>query len=502
MEDDSTFDIARSVAWAANWAHTGSFERTAHGEAYTEVCVDVKRQPGVVRPSGPKGWKVYSNGHDIVTLKHASTGNTLVILRVHVTRWVAVGPGGERRRINERLPFRAEGTRYTNHFKAQVEHFMGGYGMTVKKCARIAHTTPAIVKAINKERLVRLAGDMTPLHTSAHIAIDEFLIERGHRYCTIVIDADTGELLYLERGKRKEQVYHFFKWVGDDFMRCVKAVAMDMNTNYSSAFADKYPEIEIVYDGFHILKWFNDQVVDSLRRSEAKRLKKEADALSRAGEAVAAAEIESERRLLFGSRWNLLANERTLRAKDAMNVGLNAQAKRAAEINGRDPAEVGHRRQDNAEARRVLLDANASLGCAVRAREELQDTLRLDDASAMRSELERWCDLYSKAGISQLTRFANTIRRRMDGIVSRAHHRISSGILEGTNTLVKNIRRQAFGLVDFDYFGLLIWEQTHRPNSRRRTNKPHPYHRKEKRNVRRLKQTIYRLDLREKKASA
>jgi transposase len=138
-------------------------------------------------------------------------------------------------------------------------------------------------------------------------------------------------------------MYLRLKWVGEDFMCCVKAVAMDMNTNYSSAFADKYPEIEIVYDGFHILKWFNDQVIDSLRRSETKRLKKEADVLSSIGEVAAAAAIESERKLLFGSRWNLLVNERTLRAKDAMNAGLNAQAKRIAKIDGRDPTEVGHR---------------------------------------------------------------------------------------------------------------------------------------------------------------
>jgi len=85
----------------------------------------------------------------------------------------------------------------------------------------------------------------------------------------------------------------------------------------------------------------------------------------------------------------------------------------------------------------------------------------------------------------------------MDGIVSRAEHRISSGILEGTNTLVKSIRRQAFGLVDFDYFGLLIWEQTYRLNRRRRKTSPRPYHRERKRNQRHLKHAICRLELRE-----
>ncbi|MGN0775777.1 MAG: ISL3 family transposase [Candidatus Ventricola sp.] len=497
---DASFDLSQSGSWVVDWGSASRCERRDGDDAYEEYAVDVYEAPGAPRPEAPPGCKVYANGADEVVLKHASTGNTLVLLRVRVRRWVAVGPDGSRRRISAPVPFRDGAHRYTRHFRAQAEHLMAGYGMTVKKCARVMHTTPAIVKDINKSRLRALAGDMMPLHPSRHIAVDEFLIGHGHRYCTIVIDADTGELLYLERGKSKAQVMHFFEWVGEGFMAGVEAVSMDMNANYSAAFRERYPDIEIVYDGFHIIKWFNEQVIDSLRKAEAKKLKKCADDLRRAGDAEGAAEVDAERGMLFGARWNLLANERTLRAKDALNRELNAQAREDAERDGRDPAAVGRRREDNAEARRRLLDANASLNCAVRAREELQDALRLDDPAAMRAELERWCALYSKAGIAQLTRFAGTVARRMDGIVSRARHRISSGILEGTNTLVKNIRRQAFGLVDFDYFGLLLWEQTHRTNRRRRKTPTRPYHRSAKRNRRHVRQTIYRLDLREREA--
>ena len=37
----------------------------------------------------------------------------------------------------------------------------------------------------------------------------------------------TGELLYLEKGKKKKnQLIHFFRWVSDDFMSHVKAIAI------------------------------------------------------------------------------------------------------------------------------------------------------------------------------------------------------------------------------------------------------------------------------------
>lgn len=102
---------------------------------------------------------------------------------------------------------------YTNHFRDNIAFFMSGYGMTLSRCASICHTTPEIVKNVNKERLKSLAGDMRPKHYSSHLAVDEFLIEHGPRYCTIIIDADTRDLLYLDKGK-KEQLIHFFRCAG------------------------------------------------------------------------------------------------------------------------------------------------------------------------------------------------------------------------------------------------------------------------------------------------
>ena len=67
------------------------------------------------------------------------------------------------------------------------------------------------MKEIKKEALAILAGDLKPTHYSRYIAIDEFLLEHPHRYCTIVIDAETGELLYLEKGKSKAQIEGFMR---------------------------------------------------------------------------------------------------------------------------------------------------------------------------------------------------------------------------------------------------------------------------------------------------
>jgi transposase len=373
---------------------------------------------------------------------------------------------------------------------------MTDYGLTIKKCAHTFMTSPKIVKDINKERLEKLCGDMKPRHISRHLAVDEFLIEHGHRYCTIIIDADTGELLYLEKGKKSEQLKHFFEWAGPEFMSHVEAISMDMNTNYSSAVKEIYPNIAITYDSFHIIQWFNKGVIDSIRKAASKSLLKQADKLTKKGNLEEAEYLLGERKLLFGNRFTLLANQKTLEAKDKLNKELNKAAKEEAKLNGRDSSEVGKRREDNAESRAKLLGTSESIATCIKAREELQDILKCDCESLMRDRLKEWSALYSKAGIMQLTKFISTIENRFEGIVSKARFHISSGILEGTNAFIKNLRRSSFGLVDFDYLAYLIWERTHGPNKRRtgshgKGKTPNKYTRQVRRNMKILKATVY-----------
>ena len=495
MQEDSTYLLSESTGWLVDWENP-SFELCTDGRRglrYRKITYTVTKDPGHDWKADLGDGQWYKHSNEVTVLKHMSSGITLVCLEVHYESYVS---RGGRRRRTDAMPFRNGQNGYTNHFRDNISFLMSGYGMTLSRCAAICHTTPAIVKDVNKQRLLSLAGDMRPKHYSRHIAVDEFLIEHGHRYCTIVIDAQTGELLYLEKGKKKEQLLHFFRWVGEDFMSHVVAISMDMNTNYSQAVKDLYPSIAIVYDTFHIIKWFNDQVVDNARRQEANRLRRLAAKLEGGGDHEGAALIEGERKLLFGSRFLLLANERTLDAKDRLNTELNREAKENAIRDGRDPDEVGKRRTDNAEAREAILKSNENLQNAVRAREELQDILSIPSPDVMRESLAEWVKVYSSVGVSQLTRFTRTITSRMEGIISRASFPISSGRIEGVNSFIKALRRSAFGYQDFDYFALLIWEQTHKDLLYGRGGSgrgKRSYSRKSRHNQKRLKQTVFRL---------
>jgi transposase len=114
----------------------------------------------------------------------------------------------------------------------------------------------------------------------------------------VVLDLESGDILWCEEGKRKAQVYNFMEYMGKDWMSHVEAVAMDMNAQYDSAFAERCPPIAVVYDIFHLVKLYNDTVLTAMRRRKQRELDESGD------------------RLYKGSRYIVITDRRKLREKD------------------------------------------------------------------------------------------------------------------------------------------------------------------------------------------
>jgi transposase len=85
--------------------------------------------------------------------------------------------------------------------------------------------------------------------------------------------------------------------------------------------------------------------------------------------------------------------------------------------------------------------------------------------------LKGWLRLAEQSGAEEILKFAKTIRRRIRGLVNHAIHPIASGKLEGTNNLVKTIRRQACGFSDTQYFFWKIMEASRRPYLRYKSHR-------------------------------
>lgn len=65
-------------------------------------------------------------------------------------------------------------------------------------------------------------------------------------------------------------------------------------------------------------------------------------------------------------------------------------------------------------------------------------------------------------GDSHLKWFAKLVRNHLEGIVAHARHRISGGKVEGTNGMIKQLRRAGYGYPDDEYFFLKIFDASRR----------------------------------------
>lgn len=304
------------------------------------------------------------------------------------------------------------------------------------------------VKAIHKEILTKKYthnGELIrPEHFAQHLAIDEFKLHNGYKYATAIIDWDTGHILYLAHGKKKQVVYNFIDHVGQDWISHVEAVACDMNSDFEEAFKEKCPQIDIVYDHFHIIKNFNDKVVAAIRKDEQNRL-------IQAGRKGEAAALKHTKYILTAKRTTLIQKD-----QDARDGKLVAKA---GEIFNRPEVKAHGGNEDKYEA---LLAENKLFLTAELIKEQLDEAYRTHDQVQMCVLIQDIIDICKETENKRFIWFAHLLERHLTGIYTFAKHRISTGKLEGLNNKIKTERRKGYGYPDDEYFFLRLMEASRR----------------------------------------
>ena len=102
------------------------------------------------------------------------------------------------------------------------------------------------------------------------IAIDEIAIKKGHHYMTVVLDYDTGRVVWMGKGRRIATLDVFFGKMPENVRSGIQAVALDMHEPYIQAVAKWCPSADIVFDRFHVVKAFN-KVIDDIRNEEFRK---------------------------------------------------------------------------------------------------------------------------------------------------------------------------------------------------------------------------------------
>ena len=345
---------------------------------------------------------VWAQGGVERTFRTVPVGCKPVLLQFKVPRVQCFACGQV---LQVKLAFADPKKRYTRSFERYVLEL--SRHMTIKDVAEHLQVSWDTVKDIQARSLLRRFGK-PKLHKLKQIAIDEIAVGKGHHYLTVVLNLLSGAVVFVGNGKGVEALQPFWRRVRRARAR-IAAVATDMSPAYTRAVRDNLPRAVHVFDHFHVIKLFNDKL-SAFRRELYQELTSDRD-----------------RRLLKGTRWLLLKNPENL--------------------------------DDDRDERRRLEDAlrlNQPLATAYYLKEDLRQIWTQPNKRTARRVLVDWLARARASGVRLLVKFANTLEAHQDGILAYYDYPISTGPLEGTNTKIQAMKRQAYGFRDREFFKLKI----------------------------------------------
>lgn len=281
--------------------------------------------------------------------------------------------------------------------------------MPIKRVAEYFGLHWGTVKEIDKAHLMR---ELEPVKLGKVklLLMDEFALHKGQRYATVVTDAETKRVLWVGKGRTREEVRPFFEWLGKQRCKRIQAVGMDMWAAFEAEVRMHCPQAEVVYDQFHVVANYGKEVIDRIRIDEANRLKDD----------------KAGRELIKGARWNLLGNWENLPDR-ATKIRLNE-----------------------------LLEANQALMTVYVLKDALKALWGYTREGWARKAWATWLEMAQSSGLKPLVGFARKLGQRIEGILSHCRWPLNTSVLEGMNNKIKVMKRIAYGYRDEAYFFLKI----------------------------------------------
>lgn len=279
--------------------------------------------------------------------------------------------------------------------------------MTVQEVARHLDLDPKTVKAIDKHFLAEEFAD-TDCDNLRVLAIDEIALRKGQNgYMTVVLDYETGRVVWMGEGRNMETLDAFFAEMAEEQKEAIEAVALDMWEPFITRVQHHCPQAKIVFDLFHLVKGFGE-VIDEVRREEVRN-----------------AVTEKQRKCVKGSRYLLLKNRSNL--KPTQRVRL-----------------------------RELLAVNERLSAVYQLKDQLKMLYRYKRRGWAKKAIDQWCELAAEVDHPLMRRFIGRLRFFEYGILNHCDYPIGTSPLEGVNNKIKVIKRKAYGFHDPQYFALKV----------------------------------------------
>lgn len=257
------------------------------------------------------------------------------------------------------------------------------------------------------ERVVASELDPDRLNGLFRIGVDEISWRKHHKYLTLVVDHDRGQVIWGAKGRDAKTLDAFFDELGTQRSALIQAVSLDLGPAYiKSVQADGHaPQAVVCADPFHLVKLVGD-ALDEVRRDLWQQLRRLPD--------------DRYAKSFKGSRWALLKNPEDLTDDQAAQL---AKIKRTGGGMWRS--------YEMKEQFRAIIAGD----------------LTRDETAEL---LDRWCTRALRSRLDPFVKCARTMRDRRELILNAIEHGVSNGRVEGLNTKVRLIIRRGYGFHSAD----------------------------------------------------
>jgi len=240
------------------------------------------------------------------------------------------------------------------------------------------------------------------------IGIDEISYKRGHKFLTIVIDHDSGRLVWAKAGRDDATLEAFFAALGADRAALITRVSADSADWIERVVALRCPNAVRCADPFHVVKWATD-ALDEVRRQAWNAAR---GGQNRSG-SVRARVRRPKVHPLKKVRYALWKNPEDLTAKQQQQLEWVAK-------------------NDPRLHRAYLL------------KEGLRHVFALGGQDGIEA-LASWLWWASHCRIPAFVALARKVRKHRGTIEASLEHGLSNARTEGANTRIRLITRRAFG---------------------------------------------------------
>jgi transposase len=251
----------------------------------------------------------------------------------------------------------------------------------------------------------------------ARIGIDEVSYRKGQQYLTVVVDHDSGNLVWAQPGRDAATVARFFDALGADRAETLTHVSADGAGWISGVVRQKAPRAVLCADPFHVVSWAT-KCLDDVRRETWNIARRQAGGTqqvgSRAGRDYNAS--RGDAKTIQRARWALWKNPEDLTANQTAQLAW-------------------------------IATSSPRLHRAYLLKEGLRHVFKLG-GDAGKHALKAWLAWAQRCRIGVFVELGRRIKRHLPAIHATLDHGLTNARIESVNTKIRLITRIAFGFKD------------------------------------------------------